>query len=198
MEREQKQENTLTDTSHMEPDDMLPSLVEMGRKWLMEQRDIYHKEARNLSYDEKRRLRGYFDDETLDRVRIATVERISNPLFYDELRESGHPVLDISQSAGMTFNDCIVIRSLFQEFPQIWISILFHELVHVVQYDILGPGRLVELYLHSWAQNEYNYNAISFEEQAQRLEDRFQRGHESFSVRGIVEEELRGIEKSAP
>jgi len=178
--------------------DMLPCLVEMGHQWLWEQRDLHRAKARQLSGKERQLLQDYYDSAVLDKVRVATVDRISNPVFYEELKESGYPVIDLSQASGITFVDCIVIRDLFRERPSLWISILFHELVHVVQCEILGSRKLVESYLHAWLQNGYQYNAIPLEMQAQRLEARLDRDHPPFSVSEVIEEELRGIMTSEP
>ena len=175
-------------------DDMLSCLVEIGHQWLWEQRNLHRAEGRHLSDKEKRRLEDYYDRGILDKVRVATVERISNPMFFKELKDSGYPVLDISGASGMTFVDCIVIRSMFEQHTSLWISILFHELVHAVQCDILGSRKLVELYLQGWAQNGYQYDAIPLEAQAHRLESMFSSQHQPFSVREVIEKELGALD----
>lgn len=124
---------------------------------------------------------------------MANVDQLSNPPFYDELIQMGFPLLDISNSSGITFVDCIVIRKSLERNFQSWVSILFHELVHVTQYQILGSRKLVEEYVRSWIQNGYSYHAIPFEVQAYRLEARFRRSKLLFSVRKIVEQELKNM-----
>lgn len=103
------------------------------------------------------------------------------------------PLLDISTASGITFVDCIVIRKTLEGNFHSWISILFHELVHVTQYQILTSRRLIEEYVRAWIENGYNYHAIPFEAQAYRLEARFRRGRLPFSVRDTVERELRNM-----
>jgi hypothetical protein len=175
----------------MERDDWLSYLIEMGQQWLQEQRNLYIANARPLTDDEKKLLQGYYDNKILDKVRLAAVDRISNPTFYTELVKSGNPILDISGSAGITCIECIVIRKEFRKDFPAWNSILFHELVHVVQYGILGSKRLIEAYLTAWSQNGYSYDRIPFEMQARRLEIRFDRREPPFSVRKAVEKELK-------
>jgi len=175
----------------MEADDLLSSLVEKGCEWLQEQRRLYLAGARPLSESERNPLRGYYEARVLDAVRVAMVDRISNPEFYPELVRSGNPVLDLSAAAGITLIDCIVILKTFGLDSAARISILFHELVHVVQYDIMGPGKLIEAYLSSWAENGYRHDRISFEVQAQRLEARFDGRERPFPVRQEVERDLR-------
>jgi hypothetical protein len=175
----------------MERDDWLSYLIEMGQQWLQEQRNLYIARARSLTADEKKLLQGYYDNKILDKVRLSAVDRISNPTFYTELVKSGNPILDISGSAGITFIDCIVIRKEFRKDFPVWNSILFHELVHAVQYEVLGLKRLIEAYLTAWSQNGYSYDRIPFEIQARRLEIRFSRREPPFSVRKAVERELK-------
>ena len=172
---------------------LMPQIVEASRQWILEQRDLYSATARSISDDERLSLQDYYDRRILDTVRIATVDQITNPPFYGEITELGIPILDISSAAGITFMDCIVIQRLFeQQFP-LWISILFHELVHVIQYNFLGPRKLIDLYLRAWIQNGYQYDSVLFEAQAYRLESRFKQNGPSFSVRAIVEQELKGM-----
>jgi len=181
----------LKQRADMERDDWLSYLIEMGQKWLQEQRNLYIANARPLTDEEKNLLEGYYDNKILDKVWLAAVDRISNPTFYTEMVKSGNPILDISGSAGITFIDCILMRKEFRKDFPAWNSILFHELVHVVQYEILGSKPLIEAYLTAWSQNGYSYDRIPFEMQARRLEIRFEQREPPFSVRKAVEKELK-------
>lgn len=170
---------------------MLSYLIEEAHQWLWHQRNTYIAKARSLSDNEKRLLKDYYGRGILHKVRVATVERISNPEFYDDLLEAGYPVLDISQASAIAFVDCVVIRSLFEQHRSLWMSILFHEMVHVVQAEILGSRTLVESYLQAWVRCGCQYDAIPLEEQAHRLEAKFGKGQLPFSVVRAVEKELR-------
>jgi hypothetical protein len=162
-------------------------MLELGLPWLWEQRNLHRADSRELSAQERLAFQGYYGDGTLDRVRLATVERISNPSFYSQLQSSGYPTLDVSFAAGMAFVDCVVVRRSINQDSAWWRSLLFHELVHVVQFEVLGPERHLELYLRGWMENGYRYDSIPFEEQARQLEARFN-GHEPpFPVREAVE-----------
>jgi hypothetical protein len=180
----------------IENDHVLSCLSEIGHRWLWEQRNLHWANGRHLRDKEKQQLSDYYDEVILNKVRINPVEKISNPLFLEELRDTGYPVLDVSGASGMTFVDCLVIRRTFEQHSSIWLSILFHELVHAVQCDILGSRKLVEVYLRGWVENGYQYDAIPLEAQAHRLESRFRSEHRPFSVREVVEEELQPITKS--
>ena len=169
---------------------LVDRLVALGLPWLQEQRDLHRRSARKLTKAETQALAGYYDETTLDTVTLAVVDKIANPPFYDDLTAAGTPTFDISGAAGMAFIDCVVVVKAFHDSPS-KDSILFHELVHVVQFQILGPRRHLEIYLRGWVGNGFQYHRIPLEVQAQRLEARYNR-HEMFSVGTVLEEELRG------
>ncbi len=45
------------------------------------------------------------------------------------------------------------------------LPILFHELVHLVQCQMLGTERYLDGYVRSWAENGREYRSIAFEDQ---------------------------------
>jgi hypothetical protein len=171
----------------MEFEKLKTYLIQKFDEWLYQQRKIYLTTSRPLSKEERLKLEGYFEPRILDLVRIAIVDRISNPEFYDELREKEIPIpMDFTSAVGFTLIDCILLRKGFES-----ISTLFHEMVHVVQADLLGVRKLVVLYLFELIKNKTQYRNILFERQAYTLANRFNRGKSTFSVREIVEEELK-------
>ena len=98
--------------------------------------------------------------------------------------------MDFSQASAITLIDCVLTCKRFEHTPSLWTSTLFHEMVHVVQCDILGLRKLIELYIAEWLRNRCQYESVLLESQAYRLERRFDRLEPPFSVRQIVEQEL--------
>ena len=167
----------------MEFDELKSGLIQKFEEWLYQQREIRLTEARPLSSQERLRLEGYFEKRILDLTRVVIVDQIPNPAFYDKLRERGMPIpMDFTSAVGFTLIDCVLLRKGFGS-----ISTLFHEMVHVVQTDLLGVKRLLELYLSDLAKN--GYQNVLFERQAYYLTTKFTQG-KSFSVREILEKEL--------
>ena len=167
----------------MEPDELKSELLQKFEDWLYQQRQIHLTQARPLSSRERSRLDGYFEKRILDLTRVATIDQIPNPAFYDELREREIPIpMDFTSAIGFTLIDCVLLQKGFRS-----ISTLFHEMVHVVQMDLLGVRKLVELYFDDLAKN--GYQNVLFERQAYDLTTRFTCG-QSFSVREILEKEL--------
>jgi len=168
----------------MEFDRLRPYLLQKFEEWLFQQRRIHLIKARALSNEEKLRLNRYFEKRILGLTRIASVNRISNPEFYDELRRREIPIpVDFTSAAGFTLIDCVLLRRDLGS-----ISTLFHEMVHVVQFDLLGVKKLIELYLADLMKK--GYQNVLFERQAYDLTAKFTRG-ESFLVRKILEKELK-------
>ena len=169
-----------------------PYLLEKFGEWLRRQRKIHLANARPLSSQEKSQLDGYFEKRILDKARLADVDQISNPEFYDDLAKSGIPIpLDFSTAVGLTLVDCIIIRKELWANPASLISTIFHELVHVVQFDILGFKRHIELYSDSLRDSGYQYHGVILEKQAYDLSERFVSGKSPFSVSRAVKEDLK-------
>ncbi len=167
----------------MEFDEFKSYLTQKFEEWLYQQREIYLPQARPLSSQERSRMSRYFEKRILDVTRVATVGQIPTPAFYDELRKREIPILmDFTSAVGFTLIDCVLLREGFEA-----TSTLFHEMVHIVQADLLGVKKLLELYLSDLAKN--GYQNVLFERQAYRLTTRFTQ-EKSFSVREILEKEF--------
>lgn len=175
-----------------EIEQLRPYLIERYLQWVDEQRAILLPKARPLTNEEKSRLQGYFEERILDLARVATVDHIRNPDFYDELTKSGVPIpLDFNQAIGLALVDCILIHKQLWAYPKSALSTIFHELVHVVQIDIMGIRKHIELYADSLIQNDLQYHSVIFERQAYDLTARFDRREIPFSVSKVVRQELK-------
>lgn len=168
-----------------------PYLIEKFVGWIYEQRNLHLTNARHLSSEEKLQLAGYFENRILDLVCVASVPEISSPEFYEELTNSGLPIpLDLTNAVGLTLVDCILIRKELWSNPHLAISTLFHELVHVVQIDIVGLRKFVEIYADGLLQNELKNDGTLFERQAYSLSERFARKEPVFAVSDIIKQDL--------
>jgi hypothetical protein len=146
--------------------------------------------ARALTPGERATLTRYFSAELLENVRLAPVEYIKPfwMLTPKLLRRIGAPLsFDLSRYRGMAYADTIVIAGSHKPVP---IGIVFHELVHVVQYRRLGVRRMLRGYLADFLRTG-DYFEIHAERQAYALQDRFDSGRgEPFSVEEVVAAEL--------
>src|SRR6476660_8363236 len=128
----------------------------------------FYERAQPISPDHVNTLRLFFPKEILSGVRV-TRGRASEPSFYSQLRALGIGNAPFfSDMAGITFQDVIV------HVEPLTIPLLFHELVHAVQYKHLGLNGFAKRYVNGFRTGG-SYEKIPLEKQAYGLEDRFAR-----------------------
>ena len=76
--------------------------------------------------------------------------------------------------AGITFIDTILLSVSHLEGGKPSLGLLFHELVHVIQYRLLGVETFIDLYVRGWAENGMDYYAIPLERDAYELQNRYE------------------------
>jgi len=135
--------------------------------YIRHQRDRLRDRATGLSPDTKAQLRPYFAAADLDRVRILETDRLPIPAlpFRRTARRMGLDFLDPSQIAAITFDDVIAAQQPLRP------PLLFHELVHVVQFRLLGVTAFARLYTRGFLSTG-SYAKIPLERCARDLERR--------------------------
>jgi hypothetical protein len=151
------------------------------------QRDRLAPTAMPLPEISKLRLRQHFSDADLDRVRVVKVDPlpIPNPPFYPVLRQLR---LDIP---GPTLVEAITFDYLMAARESMGLPLLFHELVHVVQYRLLGVKGFARLYVRGFLA-EGGYHAIPLERCATEMERRFITATEPFDVEAEISKWMEG------
>jgi hypothetical protein len=99
-------------------------------------------------------------------VAVLSVERVVNPPFYDQLVRMGFEpaaLPNFALMAAITFVDTVVSHEPFTD------RLLFHELVHVVQYEKLGLEGFAIKYVRGFL-NGGSYEAIPLEMNAYELD----------------------------
>jgi len=145
----------------------ITELISNVALFIEEQRRAHAPASRALSNSERASLTVHFPGDALDRVRLARVRCLQNPPFYAELERMGFQNLpQFRRMAAVTFVDVIVAQDEFTS------SLLFHELVHVVQYRQLGVQKFAELYVRGFLETG-EYLSIPLERVAYHLEGLF-------------------------
>jgi|SRR5215469_2623657 len=145
----------------------ITEVIEKVAAFIAEQRNVYASIARPLKESERAQLAVHFPAGILDRVRLARVKHLQNPPFYAELERMGFRNLpQFRQMAAVTFVDVVVTQEEFTP------SLVFHELVHVVQYQELGLEKFAELYVRGFLETG-EYLSIPLERVAYHLEGLF-------------------------
>lgn len=148
------------------------TLIDHGRQWIRGQRDANRPHASHVPKEYRSILSGLFEPRTLDSARIRIVSSIENPSFYEQL--SDIPI-DFREMGAITFGDTILINTSKRSTPPP-VSVIFHELVHTVQYSVLGIDEFTRQYVLGWAENGFEYRTIPLEAMAYELQSRFEAG----------------------
>jgi len=168
-------------------------LVDNGIRWVQSQRDEHRPTARGLVESERSQLSLFIPPAVLDSARIQFVPVIENPPFYSTLSGRGIPrLLDFTWAVGITFKDTIIISKRFAPPSAGWMSLVFHEMVHVVQYHLLGLEVFIRRYIRGWVDSGFDYYAVPLEMDAYELQRRYERDSPGFS---LVEEVSRRLGK---
>jgi len=153
--------------------DPLDWLAEQAVAWVTSLRTVHRPHSQILPPAQRGRLEPFFDVMTLDRARFRVVPIIENPPFLTQAQELGiPPAIDFTQMSGLTLDDTVLLSE--HRPVDNFLALLFHELVHIVQYEILGVNEFLRQYVVGFAEGGFDYNAIPLERQAYELQRRFE------------------------
>jgi hypothetical protein len=152
-------------------DAQIASIIEQVAVYIKGQRQSYRLRAVPPDRNQKTAMQPFFPESTLGSARIAVLagERVSNPPFYGELTKMGFEAGSLPDFADMdaiTFGDTVVSHGPYDD------RLLFHELVHVVQYEKLGLAEFAAKYVRGFLSGGC-YEAIPLEMNAYELDARF-------------------------
>jgi hypothetical protein len=155
---------------------LVAQLVDQVHAWTVHQREQNYEAGRALTAEEIGQLGGFFPGPMLQRVRLRVVRQINNPPFYERpitaLAQHGvNAQFDLRGAGGITFVDCILVCHGEES-----LSLLFHEMVHFAQYELLGSERFARGYIQGLAAVGFVYEANAFERVAYELQHRFDAG----------------------
>jgi hypothetical protein len=123
----------------------------------------------------------FFPLADLERLRVVQPgqERVPNPPFYTDLERLGFTGLpNFTTMGAITFDDVVVFHEPLT--PQL----IFHELVHVIQYRLLGVEEFARLYVRGYLHG--GYDGTPLEVCAYQLDGRFIMGSVGFDVEAEV------------
>ena len=154
--------------------------------WLRAARRKYAPSSRELTPFEREAMRGWFSEDLLASVRIAETDGIELPWVGLTRRILGRGMAGLMDGpggggpGGIALGDLVVIRRRGGT------SVLFHELVHIAQYQALGTRRFLTLYLRTWWESGRNYFAIPFEEEAYSWQEHYDGGADKRDIEAVV------------
>ena len=151
------------------PPGMAGQLAGMVQDYILSSQKKYGARAAPLTPEQKAAVQPFFAAEILDQARLLVLrgERVQDPPFYGMARMMGFKNLpSFADTAAVTFVNVIVSHEDFTE------SLLFHELVHAVQYDLLGTKEFASRYVDGFLKGQ-SYDEIPLEKNAYLLEQRY-------------------------
>ena len=168
----------------------LNSLITEAISWLHRQRELFLPSSVSLDSNQRTALQPFFPAEILDRARVVdlsqTGETIPYPPFYERVRAGGARVLpDAAHIIAIPLIDLMV----FNRPPTL--RTVFHNLVHVTQFAVLGAERVVTGYFETLNESGL-WMVVPFEEQAYQLDGRYTANpSDVFSVEKEIQEWVR-------
>lgn len=161
------------------PAGVVVQLTSAVEGYILASRKKYLPEAAPFSPEQLAPLRAFFAADVLNSARgiVLKNSRIQDPPFYSMAKMMGIRNLpSFSDVAAVTFVDVIVSHEEFTP------ALLFHEMVHAVQYAQFGSKQFAELYVSGFIRGG-TYEAIPLEKNAYELESRFsERKNGAFAV----------------
>jgi hypothetical protein len=146
-------------------------VIQQVAEYIGQQRQTYRGRAVPLDVHQRSAMQPFFPLSALDSTRVVVLagERVSNPPFYGEILKMGFEagsLPDFADMAAITYVDTVVSHEPFTE------RLLFHELVHVVQYEKFGLGEFAAKYVRGFLSGG-SYEAIPLEMNAYEMDARF-------------------------
>jgi hypothetical protein len=174
--------NSCMDFKNLSPA-MVSQLANMVEDYISSSRKKYAPQAVPLTDAQRTAMQPFFSPAVLDSARLCVLRgtRVSNPSMYPMAKMMGIRNLpDFAEMTAITFVDVIVSH---QEFTD---ALLFHELVHVVQYAQMDLKEFAARFVNGFIQGG-SYEEIPLEKMANELERRFNpRSGVPFSVEDEV------------
>ena len=159
----------------MEPirftEQQLAALIAEMVAWTRSEREKHYPRGQPLTENERNKLTGFFSPEILESFRTRDLsqvpETIPYPPFYEKVRAGGtRMVPDAAHMTAMPFIDV----ALFNRPPTL--RTIFHTLVHVTQYAVVGFERVMRGYFEVINESGL-WMVVPYEEQAYQLDARF-------------------------
>jgi hypothetical protein len=167
------------------PPGIVSQLAGMVEDFILKNRKRYAERSVPITPEQRLAMQAFFPAEVLEQTRLLVLhdERVQDPPFYGMARMMGIKNLpSFGDTAAVTFVDVIVSH---QEFTD---DLLFHELVHAVQYVQLGTKEFAARYVNGFLSGG-GYAGIPLEKNAYELEQRYSANKtQAFSVADEVKQ----------
>lgn len=157
-------------------------MLEKIEEWI-HQLNASHKQVRHSCSILHDHFNGFYSIEFLKTAYFVVTDNIPKPDF-PELREAGLGNFIDMDGGGITYNDTYYIKqNAVNE-----LSLHFHELVHVIQYDELTQPGFIKRYIQEI--QDFGYDKAPLENMAYGLEKHYKEKGRHINVEQFVRKNL--------
>jgi hypothetical protein len=151
--------------------------------WIKQTLDAHSGEARTVGSLGFPRLSQYFTGSLLSSTKAVVVERVPMPPL-SSLGLSQFASFENGDYNGVTYLDTFFVRRDSASAERLY----FHELIHVVQWRLLGPEKFLALYAAGL--ETLGYRGSPLEVMAYDAEDSFVQSNRVFDAESLVAQQL--------
>jgi hypothetical protein len=155
-------------------------------RWVRQTIVDHEHSAKSVASRAFQRLPLYFSRELLDTTKVVLITQIPIPplssMGLQRFREFEQRDWD-----GITYLNIIFLKRTKSTNEELH----FHELIHVVQWRLLGPERFLKLYADGL--ERFGYQDSPLEKMAYSAEAEFSRSKRTFDAQALVLRELRQL-----
>lgn len=149
--------------------------------WIGQTLLAHAKSARSVASVGFQHLPFYFSAEFLESAKFVVADRVPLPPL-SAMGLVRFAEFERGEFAGITYLDTFFVRADHAHDE----SLYFHEMVHVVQWRLLGPERFLRMYADGL--EKYGYRNSPFEDMAYRAQAVFSQSQPFDTERWVVEQ----------
>jgi hypothetical protein len=153
------------------------------RAWIQKTLEFYEKNAKPVASMHFVRLPLYFDPNLLETAKFIAIDRLPMPPL-SAMGLSRFAVFEQGDFNGITYLDRYFIKQAVVTEE----AIHFHELIHVIQWRLLGPEDFLAAYANGL--DEFGYENSPLEKMAYDAEAAFKRSSPIFDAEKFVAEHV--------
>jgi hypothetical protein len=159
--------------------------------WIQQTIEVYKPKTRSVASLGFQRLPQYFSPELLAYAKVTYVDVVPTPPL-SQLGLNQFADFENMGKGGITLLDTFFISQEMQTDE----TIHFHELVHVIQWKLLGPKRFIALYADGL--ERFGYRNSPLEVMAYQAQAQFEKSSQPVDVEELVKTCLETPRTSTP
>src|SRR5215472_18783764 len=174
-----------TGTCRLTPEEFHTAYPKL-RGWIQQTLEFYEKNAKAVASMHFVRLPLYFDPSLLETAKFIAIDRLPMPPL-SAMGLSRFAVFEQGDFNGITYLDRYFIKQAVETQE----ALHFHELIHVIQWRLLGPEGFLKAYANGL--EEFGYENSPLEKMAYDAEASFKRSSAIFDAEKFVSERLDSL-----